>query len=207
MSASPVRSNKFRDPHEASRIHRTSEAAIGQTAHRQKPSMLWIQRLVLELHHPVFDLVDQAGGMSHSRSGLPSSIHSNREICWSPMLSSTRSSALPKAPSWTGLALDYRCPLRRAVRNRSTILMGAPPALSAPARLLDDPSGFGSPVRRSCPGLVCGAQERTCLQPFCFPTVAIRQIAGMLISSRPLSSGRGEVRPAGSRWQASSRAA
>ena len=44
---------------------------------------------------------------------------------------------------WTGLALDYRCPLRRAVRNRSAILMGgvgAPPALNAPAGLVDHPS-------------------------------------------------------------------
>jgi hypothetical protein len=71
-------------------------------------------------------------------SPIAVSIHSNREISWSPMLSSTRRSALPKAPSWTGLALDYRCPLRRAVRNRSTILM--PPALNAPAGLVDDPS-------------------------------------------------------------------
>jgi len=72
-------------------------------------------------------------------SPIAVSIHSNREISWSPMLSSTRRSALPKAPSWTGLALDYRCPLRRAVRNRSTILIGAvpPPALNAPAGLVD----------------------------------------------------------------------
>ncbi len=58
--------------------------------------------------------------------------------------------------AWMAHLADYRCPLRRDVRNRSTILVGGggPPALNAPAGLVDDPSGATSRIKRHMSNLL-----------------------------------------------------